>query len=251
MRVGPRSSAGRLCHVLVEDPDLAEAVPPERREQATEDCTARELSISSGSWDTPSALAGDGIGLLVLQGLIIRRVSIDGRFGVELLGECDVLRPWQDEDTQTLPLTTVWFVLEPVRIALLDGRFARHLGRHPELANRLFERAVRRSRRLVVNMAIIHQARVDDRLYMMFWHFAGRWGRVRHDGVLLPLRLTHAVLADLVAARRPTVTSALSDLARRGLVRGVDEGWLLAGDSPRESYRLTTANTNPANGTSG
>ena len=52
--------------------------------------------------------------------------------------------------------------------------------------------------------------------------------------MLLPLRLTHSVLADLVAARRPTVTSALSDLSRRGLVRSMDEGWLLAGDPPAE-----------------
>jgi DNA-binding GntR family transcriptional regulator len=40
------------------------------------------------------------------------------------------------------------------------------------------------------------------------------------------------VLADLVAARRPTVTSALSDLSRRGLVRAVGEGWLLSGPPP-------------------
>lgn len=99
------------------------------------------------------------------------------------------------------------------------------------------ERAIRRSRRLVVNMAIIHQARVDDRLLLLFWHFAGRWGRVRGDGVLLPFRLTHTVLADLVAARRPTVTSALSDLSRRGLVRAIGEGWLLTGSPPRAIER--------------
>ena len=125
-------------------------------------------------------------------------------------------------------------IVDPVRLVLLDGRFTRQLGRYPELAGRLFERAVRRSRRLVVNMAIIHQARVDDRLHMLFWHFAGRWGRVRADGVILPLRLTHTVLADLVAARRPTVTSALSDLSRRNLVRPMDEGWLLLGTPPAE-----------------
>jgi CRP/FNR family cyclic AMP-dependent transcriptional regulator len=75
-------------------------------------------------------------------------------------------------------------------------------------------------------------ASTDDRLHLLFWHFAGRWGRVRGDGVLLPFRLTHTVLADLVAARRPTVTSALSDLSRRGLVRAMDDGWLLVGDPP-------------------
>jgi hypothetical protein len=72
-----------------------------------------------------------------------------------------------------------------------------------------------------VTLAIVHQARVDVRLHMLFWHLAARWGRVRADGVALPLRLTHSVLAELVAARRPTVTSALTDLARRGLVRPV------------------------------
>jgi CRP-like cAMP-binding protein len=178
------------------------------------------------------SLAPDAIGLLILGGLVLRRVAIDGRFGVELLGECDVVRPWQLEDAQTLPLQAQWVVLEPMRLVLLGGEFTQRLSEYPELAGRLFERAIRRSRRLVVNMAIIHQARVDDRLRLLFWHFAGRWGRVRGDGVLLPFRLTHTVLADLVAARRPTVTSALSDLSRRGLVRAMDDGWLLIGEPP-------------------
>jgi CRP-like cAMP-binding protein len=232
MGSGPGSP--RVCYVLIDDADLAEAVPPDRRAQAIEDCTAPEMTVSTGPWHDDTALPADGIGLLVLEGLILRRVAIDGRFAVELLGESDLLRPWQLDDAQTLPMKAGWVVLEPMRLAMLDGRFTRQLGRYPELAGRLFERAVRRSRRLVVNMAIIHQARVDDRLHLLFWHFAGRWGRVRGDGVLLPFRLTHTVLADLVAARRPTVTSALSDLSRRGLVRSMDEGWLLAGDPPAE-----------------
>jgi CRP-like cAMP-binding protein len=95
-------------------------------------------------------------------------------------------------------------------------------------------RAVQRSRHLAVNMAIVHQARVDVRLHMVLWHLASRWGRVRGDGVAVPIRLTHTVLADLVAARRPTVTTALSELARQGVVRAVDDGWLLAGPPPGE-----------------
>jgi CRP/FNR family transcriptional regulator, cyclic AMP receptor protein len=233
--VGSDPGSPRLCHVLVEDADLAEAVPPDRREQAIEECTAPEIRLPSGRWSSGSTtMAPDSIGYLVLQGLMLRRVSIDGRHGVELLGECDLLRPWQGEDAQTLSLDADWAVLEPGRLALLDGRFTRLLGRYPELAGRLFERAVRRSRRLVVNMAIIHQARVDERLYLLLWHFAGRWGRVRSDGVVLPLRLTHSVLVDLVAARRPTVTTALSELTRRRVVESRDDGWLLLGEPPQE-----------------
>jgi hypothetical protein len=246
MSVSLRAGSPRICHVLREDSDLAEAVPPERREQAVEDCTAPEISLPSGPWSEPAPLPATAIGYMILEGRMLRRVSIDGRYAVELLGECDLLRPWQVDESQTLKLNTGWTVVDPVRMVLLDGRFTRQLGRYPELASRLFERAVRRSRRLVVNMAIIHQARVDDRLHMLFWHFAGRWGRVRSDGVLLPLRLTHTVLADLVAARRPTVTSALSDLSRRGLIRSVDEGWLLLGQAPRDAHAVGGVRENAA-----
>jgi CRP/FNR family cyclic AMP-dependent transcriptional regulator len=231
-----RRDAANVCYVLREDPDLAESVEPDRRDRAIEACVAREVRIPVGPWDKQrSALLEEGIGLLVLEGQLIHRVGINGRFGAELLGEGDVLRPWNDEaQASTLPLTIDWMVLEPARVAVLDERFTRQLAHYPQLGARLFARAVQRSRHLVVNMAIVHQARVDVRLHMLFWHLAGRWGRVRTDGIVLPLRLTHTVLSDLVAARRPTVTSALSDLARRGDVHVVDEGWLLSGDPPGE-----------------
>ena len=173
------------------------------------------MQIPLGRWsDQGTSIIRDGIGLLVLQGLLIRRVGIDGRFGAELLGEGDLLRPWQGQDVPpTLPRTTGWRVLEPTRVALLDPRAAQRLARYPELMGVLVARALERSRNLAVNMAIVHQPRVDVRLHMLLWQLADRWGRVRSDGVRLPLQLTHAVLADLVAARRPTVTSALSELA--------------------------------------
>lgn len=232
--VGARPASHSVCHLLVEDADLAEAVPPARREQAMAECVTPELRVGAGPWTPAADLRSDGLGLLVLQGLLLRRVAVDGRSGAELLGESDVLRPWESDDATTLSPKSAWSVIEPVRLARLDDRFTRQLGRYPELGGRLFDRAVRRSRRLTVNMAIVHQARVDVRLHMLLWHLAARWGRVRGDGVVLRLRLTHAALADLVAARRPTVTSALSVLTRRGLVRALDEGWLLYGEAPSE-----------------
>ena len=226
--------------MLDEDRDLAEAVPPDCREQAIRECLATAVLVPAGRWTgAQTAVLGEGIGLLVLRGLLIRRVGIDGRFGAELLGVGDLLRPWQGEDEPpTLPITTGWRVLEPTRMAVLDASFARRQARYPQLSGRLIGRAVNRSRNLAVNMAIIHQARVDVRLHMLFWHLAARWGRVRSDGVSLPLRLTHSVLAELAAARRPTVTSALSELTRCELVRAVDGGWLLSGEPPGELLEL-------------
>jgi CRP/FNR family transcriptional regulator, cyclic AMP receptor protein len=220
-----------VCHILLEDPDLAEAVPAGRREQVANACTVREVLLPPGRWEGHEALARDGFGMLVIDGLLIRRAGIEGRFGAELVGRGDVIRPWQEESgSLTLPLSTIWMASEPTRLALLDQRFAALFGRYPALAARVLSRAVRRTRNLAVNMAIVHHARVDVRLRMLLWHLASRFGRVRGDGVFVPLRLTHALLAELVAARRPTVTSALSALAKEGSVRPLDDGWLLAGD---------------------
>jgi hypothetical protein len=226
-------AAANVCWVLREDPELAEPIEPARRPQAIETLVAREVRIPSGVWAGRPIPIDDGIGLLVLEGVMLHRVGIDGRFGAELVGEGDVLRAVDlDLDNPTLPLTVEWLILESARVAVLDERFVRQLARFPQVAGKLFARAVLRSRQLAVNMAIVHQARVDVRLHLLFWQLAGRWGRVRSDGVVVPLRLTHTVLADLVAARRPTVTSALSDLSRRGVVRAVNEGWLLSGPPP-------------------
>ena len=231
----PVGRGASVCYPLQEDAELGEAIDADRREGAARALAARQLTIPPGSWaGNPIPIEG-GIGLLVLDGVLVHRVGIDERFSAELLGEGDVLRSLRGEfQTTPLRLSASWMVLEPTRLAVLDERFVRQLAAFPYLAGRLFARSVLRTRQLAVNMAIVHQARVDVRLHLLLWHLAGRWGRVRADGVHLPLRLTHAILAELVAARRPTVTSALSELARGGLVRSVDDGWLLSGDPPGE-----------------
>ncbi len=227
-----------LCHVLREDPELADCVPAERREQAIEECVARQVWLPVGGWRPPET--ADGLGMLVLEGLIVHQVEIGERRGAEVLGQGDVLRPWQREPESLTPLqvTVGWSVVQAARLALLDEGFLRHLARYPELGCGLLARTTQRARNLLVNIAIVHQARVDVRLHMLLWHLAARWGRVRSDGTALPLRLTHNVLGDLVAARRPTVTSALSDLARRGLVRFTADTWVLTGRPPGQLSEL-------------
>jgi CRP/FNR family cyclic AMP-dependent transcriptional regulator len=227
--------AANVCYPLQEDPELAEAIEPEHREAAAAALAARQLDIATGSWAGNPVRIDGGLGLLVLEGVLVHRVGVEDRYSAELIGEGDILRSLRNElDSSPLHPSAAWVVLEPARLAVLDERFVRQLANFPRLAGRLFQRSVLRTRQLAVNMAIVHQARVDVRLHMLLWHLAGRWGRVRSDGVIVPLRLTHATLAELVAARRPTVTSALSELSRAGLVRSTDEGWLLSGDPPNE-----------------
>ncbi len=246
MSVGPDAASRILrrarpsvtrCRLLAEDPDLMRSVPESARVAALSECTARVIRVPRGRWagvnpSDPDALPA--IGLLVLEGLLIRRVGIDGRFGAEILGEGDILRPWKGENEPHLPLETGWRVLEPTRMAVLDSRVAYRLARYPLVAGALVDRTLERSRHLAVNMAIVHHPRVHVRLHMLFWHLADRWGRVSPDGVRLELRLTHTVISELVAVRRPTVSTALADLARRRLIESADGGWLLRGEPPNE-----------------
>ncbi|HVR05962.1 MAG TPA: hypothetical protein VMS02_07965, partial [Solirubrobacteraceae bacterium] len=76
------------CHVLLEDDDLYEALPTYVRERAVRECVANVLALPRGPWsigDAPAS-SGDGVGLLILEGLVLRRMGMDGRFGAELLG---------------------------------------------------------------------------------------------------------------------------------------------------------------------
>lgn len=224
------------CRLLVEDPDLASAIPEPLRDRARHECVVPVITIPRGRVSRPPALSdAGGIGLIVLEGLLLRRVGIDGRFGGELLGEGDLLgaqRP--DRPVGSLSHTTGWRVLETTRLAVLDVRAAYRLARYPPLTGALVGRALERSRNFAVVMAIVHQPRVELRLHMLLWHLAGRWGRVNPRGVRMPLRLTHAVLADLVAARRPTVTGAIAKLCEHGLLEHDQGGWLLLGEPPGE-----------------
>ena len=232
-RPGPASKV----HLLREDPDLASKLPDAEREEAERSCVAELLTVPRGTWRMLDRGLKEGIGLLVLDGVLIRTVGIDSRYGSELLGQGDLLRPWQDdEESPTLPLTAAWRVLTPLRVANLDLEFARCAARWPEVGAQLVGRALQRSRHLAINMAIVQNPRIDARLHILLWHLAARWGRVGPQGVEVSIPLTHSVLAELIASRRPTVTTALGELARRGVVEPREKGWLLRGGPPRELF---------------
>jgi CRP/FNR family cyclic AMP-dependent transcriptional regulator len=186
----------------------------------------------------------------VLEGVLARELTVADHVSAELLGPGDLIRPWQPASrTGLLPVTAEWSVMSPTTVAVLDRRVAAELTNWPEVVAALFDRLSERSLRLATTQAISQLTRVDRRLSALFWHLAERWGRVAGDGVVIPLALTHRILGQLVGARRPTVSTALSELAERGeLTRRPDGAWLLRGSPPdpaperRPAARLNRAN---------
>ena len=220
--------------MLGDDADLAELVPALRLDAARVASTAAAVDVPAGEWvaGSESAHGRDGIGLLVVAGLLVRRVGFDGRFGAELLGAGDVLRPWESDGEGTLLFETTWRVMIPTRMAVLDVAWATRMAPFPQVIGALVGRALSRSRRLATSMAIVQQPRLEDRLWMLFWELADRYGRMKPDGVHLELPLTHELLSHLAAARRPSVSGALTRLAEQGSVRRVGRSWVLHGDPP-------------------
>jgi CRP/FNR family transcriptional regulator, cyclic AMP receptor protein len=222
-----------LIHLLEADSELAEGLTAAELEVAARSVVVHVQTLEPGPWDPQDEPwpVQPTLGLLVLEGVLTRDIVFAGRTTTELLGAGDVLRPWEDDvQFDPLPFAVAWHVHEPTRVALLDARFALAAARWPALAGALSRRHVRRARSLAFQLAIAQLPRVDDRLLVLLWALAERWGRVSPQGVRLPLALPHRTLATLVGARRPSVTTALSGLTRDGLVERTDEGWLLHGD---------------------
>jgi CRP/FNR family transcriptional regulator, cyclic AMP receptor protein len=227
-----------FVRVLEEDPELAAGLDPTSLQLATRHAIAAIEIVPQGAW-TPSRPpdGGEGhLGLLVLDGLLMRDVTFARAACTELIGRGDVLRPWDwESEVATVRPTVAWTALQPVRLAVLDRRITAIIGRWPELVSAVVARALRHSFELATNQATSHLTRVDARLELLFWRLADRWGRVGPDGIVLELPLTHQVLGRLVGAQRPSVTTALSDLARRGIVERRDDGaWVLHGAPPGE-----------------
>jgi CRP/FNR family transcriptional regulator, cyclic AMP receptor protein len=228
-----------LVRILDADPDLATGLTPRERELARRHLVGRVITLGRKrdvSATFEALCADDPFGLLILDGLIVRRVEMVGERSVELLAAGDVIRPCQaDGDLASLPATATWITYEPARIAVLDREATSVLGRFPSVLSELAGRLVQRSNTLAINLVIAQLPRLEERLLALLWHLGDRFGRVEPGGVIVPLRLSHGTLAELVHARRPSVTTALSRLADRGLIARHADGRISLRGDPRSA----------------
>ena len=218
------------------DPEIIEHVPATHRALATRDLRVMVSRVGRGSWQ-PGALEPEAtVGLLVLDGVAFRRVEVGGRCAGDLVGAGDLLRPWEtDVDFTILPADVEWQVLQPLTVALVDEPFVARAARWPGVMSCLMGRAVRRTRMVTLQFALAQRVRSEERLLLVLWELAQRWGKVTPDGVVLPIALRHHHLATLVASLRPSVTLGLQRLAARGLVQRRTDGYLLLGE-PRDAW---------------
>jgi hypothetical protein len=161
--------------------------------------------------------------------MLARRIDLHGQQRAELLGAGDVIRPWETgEEFTSLAVTLRWDVVSPTRIAVLDDHFVSCCDGSPDVLGRLAVRGIQRSQRLATQLALAEIRHIDERLLALFTLLGDRFGRMTAKGVHLPVRMTHDLLAEIVGAKRPTVTTAVGELERRGALRRRDDRtWLV------------------------
>jgi len=218
-------AADRPVRLLDVDPDLEAAIGDGAARQS--DLTVKTIRLRRGRWDPAPELPERAFALLILEGVLVRTIRIGRQSRSELLGEGDLVCPCDAEQhSATVRFDVEWDVLERARLGVLDTAL---FAGAPAIGAVLTLRGIRRSHRLGLQFAIANLRRIDERLLALFTHLGDRWGRRTTEGIHVPLRLTHDLIAQLVGAQRPTVTTALSDLQRDGrLLRGPERTWTVS-----------------------
>src|SRR5262245_21440138 len=163
--------------VFHEDPELASGLDAESL-AAAEQITAPMLRVPHGGWDfkaDPSRL-NSHLGMLMLDGLMMREVVVGDVASAELLGTGDVLRPWtmSSGEQASIQAEARWEALEDTRLALMDPRFALQIARWPQVSAAIVDRALIRARWLSFHLAVCHVVGIEKRLLILFWHLADR-----------------------------------------------------------------------------
>lgn len=241
-----------VISLLDHDPDLGEDLDGQQAEIARRELVVDVIHYPVGRWDVgPDDFNRVGsLGLLVIDGLLARQVTVGSYTCAELLGPGDVLQPWLRVGPNDSVASEIdWEAAEPLSVAVLGREFTLRAGRWPEVTAAVARRLMQRAHWLAFHLAVCGLRRVDDRLLLVLWHFADRWGAVTPQGVRIDVRLTHDLLAAVVGARRPSVTTALRRLADEGhVVPQSKSRWLLLGSPPAE-FQQVQEKTRPTSAT--
>lgn len=214
------------------DPDLGADLDRTQFTDALAQVVLPMIALERGGWmtevlDEAHGVEGTVRGFLVLAGAVSVDLAIAGQVCTRLITPRELILLDGGAEA-SIPVRVGWTVLDPARLAILDGRLAVVAGRWPGLMTAILERAAQQVRHALLQQAISQLPRVEDRLLALLWSVADRQGVVRVDGVWVHLPVTHAILAQMIGARRPTVSIGLRVLSDQGLIRPGQDGWLLA-----------------------
>lgn len=232
-----RGASSETVLVLDCDPDLGQDLEGEDLNAARSESSAPAFRYARGRWRPPTDIeTSASLGLLIIKGFITRSLTVAEYTSLELLGPGDVLQPWAcPELDQSVAAQMEWTVAERMTAASLNREFLCRVSRWPEVVSAISRRLTARTHSLLFQLALSALRRIDDRVLLMLWQVADRWGTVTPSGVMLDIPLTHELLAAAVGARRPSVSAAVRRLVVQEQIRSLPRSrWLLLVGPPDE-----------------
>lgn len=232
-----RGSQSHIVSVLQEDPGLARRLTPPDVRAASHLAVATVVALPKGVFWPHERLPNEsgGLGMLLLDGLLLRGLAVTDRPTIEILAAGDLFRPFE---LHRNPVPWVsgeerWWALRPARVAVLDATFTRRMCGYPDVITELATRLWCRSAASSLRLAIAQEPRLSVRLHHMLWQLADRFGEAQPDGIVMRVPLCHMLVAWLVGARRPAISRAIKELERAGqLAHRIDGTWWLGRQRP-------------------
>jgi hypothetical protein len=215
------------------DPSLARGIERRVLDEARETLIADVIRIEPGEWEAAHDKPASPLflGYLILEGAFTREVSVSSRPSLELLGPGDLIRPWvAPRALEVMHVSADWALLTTGHLAIIGEDFHRQAQAFPTILTVLMDRVVARARWVGFQVALCQLPRIDHRLILTFRYVAERWGVAGPRGVKIPIRLSHRSLAAMIGARRPKVSSALTQLSDLELIEQDKDGtWTFFG----------------------
>lgn len=214
------------------EPDLGDWLSAEER-QLARGLLVPTAQLGPGSPELDRVLDETGaFAALLIDGIVMHQMTIADRQILRLLGPGDIIVHTWAPRSEILGSSTK-HAAGRAQIALLGRQLVNGARRFPGLIVGLHLRLGDQHQRLAVQLGICQLPRVQDRVLALMWLLAESWGTVTPAGTQLPVKLTHNMIGELVGAKRPTVTLALSELAQRRALLAQDDGtWLLLSTQP-------------------
>lgn len=148
---------------------------------------------------------------VVLYGDNGREIILSMFRGGEIFGEMSLL--------DNRPRSASVIAIEPTRVLVLErSEFTGHLDSHPQTALAVLaelSQRLRQADRVIGNLALLD---VYGRVARMLKDLADQDGVVTEEGVLIRMRPTQQEIASMIGTSRETVSRALNDFAKRGLL---------------------------------
>ncbi len=212
-------------------PELGARLSERDREESRERAILPSYELPVGDWELSElewagSVNGSVHGFLVCEGLLTLDVRFAARTCMRALVTGDIVF-FDGIEVDSISSSWGWSALEPSHLAIFDERLLVIGRRWPQLLAAIITRASEQTRQAHLQQAISQLPRVEDRLIALFWSLADRAGTSGPDGVAIPINLKHATIAQMIGARRPTVTLALTSLAEQGLLARQPSGWRL------------------------